>query len=110
MTIHIEALEVCAIIGILDFERTKEQKIIVDVTIDYEYEKNIFINYAEVITRIETLLIEEKYELLEDALQDIQTQLLQKYSKIFKLNLKITKPNIIKNAKVALSTKWLRFH
>jgi len=109
MTIHIESLEIYVIIGILDFERITKQKIIIDVTIDYQFEKNNFINYAEVIELIETMVIEEEYELLEEALSDIQNQLLQKYSQISKLNLKITKPNIIKNAKVALSTEWLMF-
>ena len=108
MSIHIEALNIIAIIGILDFERTTAQQIFVDAQIDYLYKKDIFINYAEVITLIETCLVEEKYALLEDALNDIQQKILNTYPQILRLTLKITKPNIIKNAKVALSLKWVK--
>lgn len=106
MTIHIEALTFPAIIGILDFERIEAQTVVVDASIDYLYTQDAFINYAEVIATIETLMIEEKYALLEDALSDIQNKLLTIYPKIIKLTLKITKPDIINHAKVALSIEW----
>ena len=103
MTIHIEALKISAIIGILDFERITPQEVIVDATIDYCYKNSDFINYADVIGIIETEIIEKKYELLEDALTDITTLLILKYPQIKRILLKISKPNIIPNAKVALS-------
>ncbi|MBU1668457.1 dihydroneopterin aldolase [bacterium] len=106
MTIHIEELTLSAIIGILDFERIKTQTVVIDATIDYFYSTNKFINYAEVIQLMETLIIEKKYTLLEDALSDIQNKLLENYPQIVKYNLKITKPDIINNAKVALSIRW----
>lgn len=106
MTIHIEELTISAIIGILDFERVNTQTVIVDATIDYFYSKNAFINYAEVIELIETLIIEKQYKLLEDALSDIENKLLEIYPQIIKFKLKITKPDIIKHAKVALSRQW----
>jgi len=103
MTIHIDTLTFSTIIGILDFERIIPQDVIIDATIDYCYQKNSFINYAEVITLIEKRIIQEKYELLEDALTDLSNILLKKYTQIKKIDLKITKPDIIKNAKVSLS-------
>jgi len=106
MTIHIEKLEILAIIGILDFERIKTQTILVDARIDYAYKENQFINYAEVISIIETMIVSKKYQLLEDALNDIQQKILQRYSQILKLNIKISKPDIIKNATVALSVDY----
>lgn len=106
MTIHIEALTFSTIIGILDFERIEAQTVVVDASINYVYSQDAFINYAEVIATIETLMIEKKYALLEDALTDIQDKLLKTYPKIIKLSLKITKPNIINHAKVALSLEW----
>ena len=106
MTIHIEALTIQAIIGILNFERTSPQKIVIEVKIDYFYQKEAFINYAEVITLIETLIFEKKYKLLEEALEDIKSKILHNYSTIKHLYIKISKPNIIKNANVALSLKW----
>ena len=108
MTIHIERLEISAIIGILDFERIKKQTVIVDAHIDYYYKENQFINYAEVISIIETMIISKQYQLLEDALSDIQQKIVQRYSQISKLHLKIAKPDIIKNATVALSLEYFR--
>ena len=108
VTIHIEALEIKAIIGILDFERIKKQSIVIDAKIEYNYKKEYFINYAEVILLIEGLIIQKKYLLLEDALLQIQEKILLQYPQILNFTLKIAKPDIIKNANVALSSKWLR--
>ncbi len=103
MTIHIEKLDILAIIGILDFERKRPQRVVVDVLIDYSYRDKQFINYVEIISIIETMIIDKKYLLLEDALLDIRDMLLDKYPQIINLNLKISKPDIIDNAIVALS-------
>ncbi len=103
MTIHIEKLDILAIIGILDFERKTPQRVVFDVLIDYSYREKQFINYVEIISIIETMIIDKKYLLLEDALLDIRDMLLDKYPQIINLNLKISKPDIIDNAIVALS-------
>jgi dihydroneopterin aldolase len=106
MTIHIEELHFDTIIGILDFERITPQTVIVDARIDYHYEDEMFINYADVILLIEKEMNEKKYELLETAIFDLQNLVTTKYKNIENFYLKITKPNIIKNAKVALSFTW----
>lgn len=108
MTIHIEELTFECIIGILDFERINAQKVIVDLQIDYNYAEDYFINYAEVINLIESNMIEKQYKLLETALNALETELLSNYPKIDKLTLKISKPNIINNANVALSKSFSR--
>jgi len=103
LTIHIEALTFTAIIGLLDFERIQNQQIQVDAKIHYLYDYNNFINYADVVQTIEKLIIEKKYILLEDALLDIEENLLSIYPQIIEFELKISKPEIINNATVALS-------
>ncbi len=103
MTIYIEELTFKCIIGILDFERITPQKVIVNIEIEYNYEKDNFINYVDIIELIEQQMIEKKYELLETAIEELTQKIASDYSKITKLNLKISKPNIIKNAKVSLS-------
>lgn len=108
MTIHIEKLTFECIIGILDFERINAQKVIVDLQIDYNYAEDYFINYAEVINLIESNMIEKQYKLLETALNALETALLSNYPKIDTLTLKISKPNIINNANVALSKSFSR--
>ena len=102
MTIHIEDLQFKTIIGILDFERAKEQDIIVNLTIEYRYEKE-FINYAEVVELIKTTCKKSKFLLIEDALSSLSTKLKKKFPLINTLNLKITKPSILPDALVAVS-------
>jgi len=106
MTIHIEKLTFDAIIGILDFERTSKQTVIVETKINYIYEKNSIINYAIVINLIENLIKNKQYRLLEDALESLSEELIREFPQISYLYLKISKPNIIKNASVALSKEW----
>jgi len=109
VTIHIEELSFDTIIGILDFERTTPQKVIIDATIDYSYKKeDKFINYAELISLIEKEMQQKKYLLLEEALNELTNKIVSLYPQIEKFNLKITKPNIINNAKVALSSSWIK--
>jgi dihydroneopterin aldolase len=106
MTIHIETLTLNTIIGILEFERTSKQTVIVETKINYNYTENSFIDYSLVINKIETLLKIKKYALLEEAIEDIGKSILLEYPQIEYLYLKISKPNIIKNATVALSKEW----
>ncbi|QOP43127.1 dihydroneopterin aldolase [Sulfurimonas sediminis] len=103
MKIHIEALHFTCIIGILEHERQNEQKVIIDVAIEYDFEDNVFINYAEVAEFIKTDMQNKKYLLIEDALQDLSRALKNKFSKINTLYLKITKPSILPDCKVSVS-------
>ena len=106
MTIHIEALTFECIIGILDFERIKTQKVVIDLEIEYTYYDNTFINYADVILLVQNDMIDNQYELLETAINQLQENLLLHYPQIEAFKLKISKPNIMKNANVALSKNF----
>jgi dihydroneopterin aldolase len=106
MTIHIKALEIDAIIGLLDFERITAQKIIIDLEASYVYKQGFFINYADLALLIETQIIQEQYELLEDALLDLKQTITKTYPTIQNLKLKIIKPNILDNCEVGLSEEW----
>lgn len=106
MTIHIEDLTFDVIIGLLDFERDKPQRVIVDCIINYTYEKKQFIDYAEVVLLIESQLKRERYTLLEEALEGVQEDIICTYPHIETLSLKIAKPDIIPSCTVALSKIW----
>ena len=106
MRIHIEALTFDVIIGLLDFEREREQRVIVDLEILYDYSAETFINYADVVTRIKEELQQKKYLLLEEALLGLKTKLHTHYPKIKSLKLKISKPDILPDCNVALSQSW----
>jgi 7,8-dihydroneopterin aldolase/epimerase/oxygenase len=102
MRVYIEDLTFKCIIGILDFERVKKQKVIINLYFDYEFKDDKFINYAEVSSLIKEIMKKEKFELLEDAILTIEKRLTSKYE-IKNLNLKISKPTILKDCVVSLS-------
>jgi 7,8-dihydroneopterin aldolase/epimerase/oxygenase len=102
MKIEISDLTFKCIIGILDFERIKKQKVIIDLSFEYDFSKDNFINYAEVSALIEKTMKKEKFLLLEDAILHLETLLNNNY-KITNLNIKISKPTILKNCIVSLT-------
>ncbi len=104
--IHIEDLTINTIIGILDFERVSKQRVIVNLEIIYNYIDKFFIDYSLVIKEIEELFYKKEYRLLEEAIDDIGSNLISLYPKITSLYIKISKPDIIKNASVSLSKEW----
>ena len=106
MTIHIEALTFDVIIGLLDFERERPQKVSVDLEIVYPYADKNFIDYADVALMIEEELKTKKYLLLEEALEGVKAILRLKYPQMNTLRLKISKPDIVSNCSVGLSESW----
>ena len=102
MKIEISDLTFNCIIGILDFERIKKQKVIINISFEYEYSKDLFIDYSEISALIKKTMKKQKFLLLEDAILYFES-LLQNSYKINKLNIKISKPNILKNCVVSLS-------
>jgi dihydroneopterin aldolase len=100
--ICIKKLTFKTIIGILEVERTIPQKVCISLTLDYNYDGNYFINYADVCTFIENDMMTSEYKLLEDALESLCQKLKFTYPNIKKMKLKILKPNIVPNAIVGL--------
>jgi len=106
MTIHIEALTFDVIIGLLDFERDKPQSVIVNLTANYDYSDDVFIDYADIVILIKNELKLKRYTLLENALLGLKEVIYTTYPQIRTLSLKISKPNIILECNVALSHSW----
>lgn len=106
MTIHIEALTFDVIIGLLDFERDRPQRVIIDLEASYDYSDNVFIDYADMVLLIQNELKEKRYELLEEALIGVQKILYSTYPQIQSLSLKISKPDILPQCRVSLSKTW----
>ena len=105
MTIHIESLTFETIIGLLDFERERPQRVVIDLRASYDYEKE-YLDYAQIVILIQDELKTKKYELLEDALLGVKNTILNTYPQIKTLWLKIAKPDIIPECSVALSNQW----
>ena len=106
MRIEIEDLTFSCIIGLLDFERVKEQRVVVDISIDYNYTKNNFINYADVANITKRVITENRFELLEDALNSTKVTIEKEFGNIKKLYIKIAKPDILDDCVVSLSDNW----
>lgn len=100
--IKIQNLAFETIIGILPFERENPQKIIINALLDYHFENNAFINYADVCKLIETNLQEQRYHLIEDALKNLTSILKKEYNQISSIQIEIIKPNILENANVGV--------
>jgi FolB domain-containing protein len=100
--IYIEDLKVQAIIGILDSERVKAQLVVINAQIEYDMSGNEFVNYADVVSMIEKMLVKNRYELLEVALDDIIDKVHKEFSQIKSIKLKINKPNILNNCNVGV--------
>ena len=105
MIIHVEDLKFQCIIGILDFERTTLQDVIVNAKIEYEY-KNDYINYVEIVDIIKYQMQNREFLLIEDALKFIIDEIILKYKDIKNIDLKITKPSILDDCKVSVSYKY----
>jgi dihydroneopterin aldolase len=102
MKVKIEELTFNCIIGILPFEREKEQRVVINCSFKYEYKNSVFIDYSKVASDIELFMIEKKFELLEDALLQLNTLLKSKYS-MKNLKLTIQKPDVLPNCKVSVA-------
>ena len=64
MKIEINNLTFKCIIGILDFERVKKQKVEITLSFEYDFNDNSFINYVDVVNLVKKAMKENKFELL----------------------------------------------
>ncbi|MEZ4692851.1 MAG: dihydroneopterin aldolase [Aliarcobacter sp.] len=101
MKIEISNLTFKCIIGILENERIKKQKVVINLSFEYNFSNDDFINYATVAELVEKTMKKEKFLLLEDAILHLETLLNNSYN-ITNLKIKISKPNILKNCVVSL--------
>ena len=104
MKVYIENLQFKTIIGILDFERTKKQTVIVNIDFEYLYDKKTkeFVDYSLVSKEVEDIMNKKKFKLIEDAILYLKRKLIKIFN-IKSLNIKITKPNIMHNCIVSVS-------
>ena len=105
MKIEIEDLTFKAIIGILDFERVKKQRVIINLTATYEY-KNDFIDYVKIKDLIKKSIKKKKFLLLEDALNYLSKKIKKEFPQIQTLYIKISKPDILIDCQVSISNSW----
>ena len=104
MQVNIEQLTFKAIIGILPFERVKKQKVIIDISFNYTFSQkaNDFIDYSEVSSLVKRIIKKKKFKLIEDAILTLEKNIYKKF-KLTNLQIKISKPDILKDCLVSVS-------
>ena len=109
MKIFIEDLEFEAIIGLLDFERETPQRVIVNLEIDYqeilEGESSYYLDYAKIVELTKSFILEERFLLLEEAVDSLIALLGSKFSSINYIKCKISKPDIFDECKVSVENE-----
>lgn len=104
--IHIEGLEVLALIGVYDWERKHQQRLIVDVELSADLstaaqtddvEKTL--NYAEIAQGITVFAANSQFKLIEAMASHMVDWLLQTFPLLKVVRLKLSKPDILANAK-----------
>ncbi|GAA7349475.1 dihydroneopterin aldolase [Helicobacter pylori] len=104
--IHIHHFVFEAILGILEFERLKPQKISVDLDLFYtQLPHRAYLDYIKIQELIQKMMQEKQYLLIEDALKDLSHALKTRYNEISELYLKISKLEISPNSQVGASVK-----
>lgn len=104
--VHIHHLVFETILGILEFERLKPQKISVDLDLFYtQLPSKAYLDYMEIQELIQNTMREKQYFLIEDALKDLSQILKTRYKEITELFLKISKLEISPNSQVGASVK-----
>ncbi len=104
--VHIHNLVFETILGILEFERLKPQKISVNLDLFYtELPNKAYLDYMEIQEIIQNTMREKQYLLIEDALKDLSHVLKTRYKEITELYLKISKLEISPNSQVGASVK-----
>ncbi|RVZ42680.1 FolB domain-containing protein [Helicobacter pylori] len=104
--VHVHNFVFETILGILEFERLKPQKISVDLDLFYtELPNKAYLDYMEIQELIQNTMQEKQYLLIEDALKDLSQILKTRYKEISELYLKISKLEISPNSQVGASVK-----
>ncbi len=104
--VHVHNFVFEAILGILEFERLKPQKISVNLDLFYTQLPNkVYLDYMEIQELIQKMMQEKQYFLIEDALKDLSHVLKTRYKEITELYLKISKLEISPNSQVGASVK-----
>ncbi len=103
LKVNIEELTFSCIIGILPSERENEQRVIINISFEYFYNSDgsNFIDYGEVVSLVEEIMVKKQFALIEDAILFIRKELKTIYN-IENLKVKISKPDILPNCIVSV--------
>ena len=98
--ILVEGLEICCVVGIHPHERLYPQKVVVDLDIaipvvEHEDILNETVDYAHASEMVTQLFVEQQYETLEFAGQEIIAQMFKRWPVISSIKCTMRKPNAV---------------
>jgi dihydroneopterin aldolase len=102
--IKIQNYQLDAILGVLDFERVNTQRIEIDFQCTYRDKEN-YIDYMSIANFIKDAIIDNKYLLIEDAIDDICENLEKEYDNMKDIYLQIKKIDVLESGYVSVSNK-----
>ncbi|WP_457606403.1 dihydroneopterin aldolase [Nitratifractor sp.] len=108
MTIEIDDLSFEAILGILPREREIPQPLRVNLRAEYRYLPEEYLDYAAIAEQVKSTLQKGRFGLIEDALSSLGGELLASYPQIETLTIRIEKPEILPDCRVAVEESWRR--
>lgn len=94
-------LKLSCIIGILPFEREKKQKVLIKL----KAKSAEFLDYAVLCEWLKHTYKKQKFELVEESLEFVANELKKIHPALCSLQISITKPHIIKNARAGAFVK-----
>jgi dihydroneopterin aldolase len=104
--IHIEGLEVYALIGVYDWEREHQQRLLIDVELQADLSLAAksddvvnTLNYAQIAQGINEIAAKSHFKLIEALASHLVDELLLTYPQLISVRLKLSKPDILANAK-----------
>lgn len=105
ITVIIKELKFKAIIGLLDFERLKEQSVIASAKMTAKDDE--FIDYAKACEIIKATVINGRFLTIEEALKSCVLALKSNFAHLKSIRLEITKPDILSDAIVGADIEIL---
>jgi 7,8-dihydroneopterin aldolase/epimerase/oxygenase len=104
--LHIEKYEIQAILGILDFERSTKQKIIIDLEIELDFKKIqeqeskivVGVDYTELTEMVEQHIVLKEFRLIEDCVLSLGRLVMNQWEQIQLLTINVSKPDAIGKA------------
>jgi dihydroneopterin aldolase len=105
-TIRIEELTVHCVIGIIESERLRDQRIFIDAELDTDFSAaaasdsiDDTINYATVAEQLTQLAVEGRFYLVEAYVSHATAMLLERYPQVSRARVTVRKPDILPAAR-----------
>ncbi|MCF2950037.1 dihydroneopterin aldolase [Paraglaciecola aquimarina] len=104
--IFIEQLETSSLIGVYDWERKNKQRLLIDIELQADLstaaksdDVEDTLNYAQVAATVIFLAQKAEFKLIEALANNLVTGILEQFPLVSFVKLKLSKPDILSNAK-----------